>query len=169
MRRRLRYTAGKRGLLARFGLTVVGCVFTACALVSGPTSAQSTEELVPAPVSTVPACVLATTPACAANAEPMPADAPQAQTANVPLPVALVWQDLAMQLNIAPTDVQVQTIEEVVWPDTCLGLPSPELCIFGETPGYRVILSTLGREYTYHTDQNELFRFAGPGDSPARP
>jgi hypothetical protein len=86
-----------------------------------------------------------------------------------PQPVEFVRLDLAEQLGIALDDIEVVQLEEVIWPDTCLGLPAPELCAPGATPGYRVTLMALGQEYTYHTDKGETFRFAGPGDIPRPP
>ena len=61
-----------------------------------------------------------------------------------------------------------ETLEEVVWQDTCLGLNSPEPCIPKEIPGYRVIFRAViddGERYmqrfAYHTDKLETFRFVG--------
>jgi hypothetical protein len=94
----------------------------------------------------------------------------QTQTAvpthRLPSPVELVLQDLAQQLEIAPNSIDVLRIEDVVWPDGCLGLPAPELCAPFETPGYRVTLHALGREYQYHTNRDSAFRYAGPGEAP---
>lgn len=88
---------------------------------------------------------------------------------DLPRPAELVRQDLAEQLGLAPTSIEVLEVEAAVWPDTCLGLPSPELCAPGETLGYRVTLVALGQQYIYHTDKSETFRFARPGDAPERP
>ncbi len=87
----------------------------------------------------------------------------------LPQPVELVRQDLAEQLNIASNNIEIVQVKAVVWSDTCLGLPAPELCARGETPGYQVILRVLGQEYRYHTDRDETFRFAGTGDVPRQP
>lgn len=87
----------------------------------------------------------------------------------LPRPVEVVREDLAARLNVVPNDIEVVDVKEEVWPDTCLGLPAPELCAPGETPGYRIILRVLGQEYRYHTDKGDTFRFAGPGDIPQRP
>ncbi len=86
----------------------------------------------------------------------------------LPRPVELVRQDLAEQLDIASSDIEVVQVKTMVWPDTCLGLPAPELCARGETRGFQVILRALGQEYRYHTDRDETFRFAGPGDAPSQ-
>ena len=88
---------------------------------------------------------------------------------HLPRPVVLVQQDLAERLNVPLNSVEVLQVIDMVWPDTCLGLPAPALCAPGETPGYRITLGALGQKYTYHTDKNEMFRYAGPGDYPQRP
>lgn len=87
----------------------------------------------------------------------------------LPEPVVLVRDSLAERLGVPTSDVEVVEVERVVWPDTCLGLPAPELCAPGETPGFRVVLRALRSEYHYHTDRAQLFRYAGPGDVPQRP
>lgn len=82
-------------------------------------------------------------------------------------PIDMVQQDLAQRLGIAPTDINLLMIEEVVWPDTCLGLPaSNEPCVSKETPGYKITLLGSGKAYRYHTDRGEIFKFAGPIDNP---
>lgn len=87
----------------------------------------------------------------------------------LPQSVVMVRQDLATRLAIPPASIEVTRVEESVWPDTCLGLPAPELCAPGKTAGYRVDLRALGQNYHYHTDRIETFRYAGPGDAPRRP
>jgi hypothetical protein len=84
-------------------------------------------------------------------------------------PVELVRRDLATRLGIASDSIEITRVEQTLWPDKCLGLPAPELCAPGNTPGYRITLWALGQNYIYHTDRNETFRFAGPGDVPRRP
>jgi hypothetical protein len=88
---------------------------------------------------------------------------------DLPRPVDVVRRHLAQSLNIEPSEITVDAVEETVWPDTCLGLPAPELCVPGSTPGFQIKLKALGQEYTYHTDEVETFRYAGPGDVPQRP
>ena len=105
--------------------------------------------------------VLATDAVMSDGAIPVPTHLPQS--------VELVRQDLATRLAITPDSIEVTRVEETVWPDTCLGLPAPEICAPGKTPGYRVNLRAFGQNYHYHTDRNETFRFAGPGDAPRRP
>ena len=85
------------------------------------------------------------------------------------LPVETVLADLSIHLDVPINTIEVKLAEEVVWPDTCLGIPAPELCARGETSGYRIVLLALGQEYVYHTNMAETFRYAGPGDVPKRP
>lgn len=82
----------------------------------------------------------------------------------------LAKEDLASRLGSpsAVLGIGLETVEEVIWPNTCLGLPAPELCVPGETPGYRVTFEVSrrsGQKYMYHTDKVETFRFAGPVDN----
>jgi hypothetical protein len=86
-----------------------------------------------------------------------------------PGPALLVRRDLAERLIIPLAQVRIIRIEDRVWPDSCLGLPSPELCARQRTSGFRVTLDALGGRYVYHTDRGTSFRYAGPGDTPQRP
>lgn len=90
----------------------------------------------------------------------MPTETLQPQS-KLPTPVLLVIQDLANRLTIPTANIQIKTIQGRIWSDTCLGLPAPELCAPGEAAGYQVTLVVSGQEYYYHTDKNELFRYAG--------
>ena len=93
---------------------------------------------------------------------------PAATSAPLLEPVLLARQDLAQRLGLRPEQVQVVGVEERVWPDACLGLPAPEMCMPRPTPGYRVTLDVRGMRHVYHTDRGTAFRYAGPGDpSPA--
>src|SRR5690242_14492163 len=44
----------------------------------------------------------------------------------LPRPVERVIQQVADQLGIATTDIQVTAMDPVIWPDSCLGLPASE-------------------------------------------
>lgn len=90
-------------------------------------------------------------------------------TTALPIPIVVVQRDLAEQLGVLLDDIEVKEVEEVQWPDTCLGIPAPELCARGETPGFRIILHVFNQDYVYHTDTDLMFRYAGPGDFPTKP
>jgi putative hemolysin len=60
---------------------------------------------------------------------------------------------LAQQLNVDQAAIAIYSLEKINWPDNCLGIPMQgEDCSAVETPGFRVILTTGERYYTYHTD-----------------
>lgn len=86
----------------------------------------------------------------------------------LPRPVVLARRELAAYLKIPVDRVEVVKVASALWPNTCLGLPAPELCAPGETPGYQIVLRALGKEFRYHSDREESIRFAGPGDIPQR-
>jgi hypothetical protein len=66
---------------------------------------------------------------------------------------AVVSQTLADELQIDPAEIEVITVEEVEWPDACLGVQSPDvMCAQVITPGFRVVLEANGEQYEYHTN-----------------
>jgi len=68
--------------------------------------------------------------------------------------IDIAKQDLARRLEIAPDEIEVQHIEKEEWPDTSLGCAEPGLSRYPVAiPGYRIILTTKGREYVYHTNR----------------
>jgi hypothetical protein len=46
-------------------------------------------------------------------------------------------------------------------PDSCLGLPAPEMCAPTATAGYVIELAVNGEIHVYHTDRDEAWRYAG--------
>ncbi len=75
--------------------------------------------------------------------------------------------DLALELGL----VQIVSVEQVEWPDACLGVPDPaELCAQAITPGYRVTVEVNGQQVVYHTDatgQNIRRERAPEAETPA--
>jgi hypothetical protein len=64
-------------------------------------------------------------------------------------------QILAQQLRIDFNAIQFVSVEQVEWPDACLGVPIPDaLCATVVTPGYRVVLEVEGRRFEYHTNDS---------------
>ncbi len=62
---------------------------------------------------------------------------------------------LAERLDIDADLIDVTENEETEWSDSCLGLGGPaESCLAAITPGYRVVMSYGGGEYTYRTNQD---------------
>lgn len=63
-------------------------------------------------------------------------------------------EDLARELDLAPGEISVLSIEPVEWPDTSLGCPRPGMTYAQViTPGLRIVLEANDRSYEYHTDQ----------------
>lgn len=60
---------------------------------------------------------------------------------------------LAEQLHVPASSLVVVSVQSASWSDACLGLPQDgENCGLGFTPGFRVTLSSNGKNYIYHTD-----------------
>lgn len=64
-------------------------------------------------------------------------------------------EDLAQRESVPPADVEVLSVEEVVWPDTSMGCPHPDMR-YTQVPqdGARIILRARGRQYAYHSGGN---------------
>lgn len=71
--------------------------------------------------------------------------------------------DLADRTGVSIADVQVVSIQETEWRDSCLELGQlNESCAQVMVPGYRIVLEVEGQQYVYHTDQTgDLLRQAG--------
>jgi hypothetical protein len=79
------------------------------------------------------------------------------QQANNPQAVIRAVNDLAKTLGISDNVIEIVNIEQVNWPDSCLGFSSTNhSCLQVITPGYRVILRFDGKDYEYHTDETGL-------------
>ena len=62
-------------------------------------------------------------------------------------------QVLMQQLQVTLSEIVFVEIEEVEWPDACLGIVIEDrVCSEALTPGYRVVLGALGEQYEFHTD-----------------
>jgi hypothetical protein len=119
------------------------------------------------------ACVPSATPGGPAAGET------PAPTTTVPTPVVdnsqppeaaqLALEKLAERLGIAAGDLQLQKIEEVQWPNACLGLAEPgEMCAEVITDGFRLVIVADGETYEVRTDRSgKIIRFAGDGPKSA--
>jgi hypothetical protein len=64
----------------------------------------------------------------------------------------IVQQQLANKFGDT-VEFRLVSIEAVDWPDSCLGISSPEArCATAITPGYRMVWEVKGKRYTYHTN-----------------
>lgn len=86
-------------------------------------------------------------------ASPSPASSMTAP-ANSPAVQAAIAA-LAKQLNIDAQSVKVISVEEVEWPDGCLGIAKPDqMCTQVIVPGYRVMLEANAVQYEARTSLN---------------
>jgi hypothetical protein len=61
---------------------------------------------------------------------------------------------LSQKLNIPKDQVSFVSADLAQWTDSCLGLGGPaESCLQAITPGYKVMLSVLGKNYEVRTDE----------------
>jgi hypothetical protein len=76
-----------------------------------------------------------------------------AQEEPYPPAVTAAISALALDLGIAPGEVEVLDFSEGQWPDACLGLAGPgEVCAMVITPGWRISLRAEGRDFAARTD-----------------
>jgi len=125
-------------------LALLALLLAACAPENQPPAAETP------PASQTPPPEMTGSPlARPTQASPTPAE-------NEILPPAAVLaalERLAGRLNVSTGDIQIREIEQVQWPDSCLGAGRPdESCLLVITPGYRVTLEYDGQRYTFHTD-----------------
>lgn len=78
---------------------------------------------------------------------------------------------LAELLGIGETEITINSIEETVWPDGCLGAGQPdESCLMVQTPGFIVTMTAAGMTYVYHTNSDGTsVRQAGTQPIPFQP
>jgi hypothetical protein len=96
--------------------------------------------------------------ACSANVTDVPAIATQIIPALedvLPPDVALnIRNQVSEILGVPVESIQLETIEQMEWPDGCLGLGGPdESCVAAVTPGWLLVFSADGQEYRFRADQ----------------
>lgn len=71
-------------------------------------------------------------------------------------------QDLAARLVMPRSDViLIIEVRDVMWKNSCLGMPWEEYCLGKQLPGYQITLRISGKNYLYHTDKGTAFEFVG--------
>ena len=96
--------------------------------------------------------------ACSGNTTDIPTVATQVIPAleNVlPPDVALnIRNQVSEILGVPVESIQLETIEQTEWPDSCLGLGGPdESCAQVVTPGWSLAFTADGQEYRFRADQ----------------
>lgn len=65
-------------------------------------------------------------------------------------------EDMAKRLSIGVEQISLVEAEAVEWPNASLGCPEPGKAYAQvATPGYRIVLETLGESYEYHSDSEQ--------------
>lgn len=110
-----------------------------------------------APVSPVTVDLSQITPAPPVASTPVEMPRP-----GIPNPLVAmeqkVKQDLAERLRQDISAIQLVSAEAVEWSDRALGCPDGNFAYATViTPGFKIILSAAGAEYSYHTDQQDYF------------
>ena len=75
----------------------------------------------------------------------------------IPPDVALKVQNAASEaLSVPLENIQLQNIEKMDWPNSCLGLPSEgdEVCAEVITPGWLLTFDINDQQYQYRVDSN---------------
>lgn len=122
----------KRLLLS---LTLIGLLVAACGPLAEP-------ALTPAPL---PTTAPTSTPAPEPTEPQIPLNAPPAQLAAI--------RALVAALGVTPEQITIVSVEEMDWPDGCLGVQRPHVaCLQVITPGFRIVLEANGAQYDYHTN-----------------
>ena len=89
-------------------------------------------------------------------------DVPAAVTQIIPVLEDVLPPDVALNirnqvseiLGVPVESIQLQSIEPMEWPDSCLGLGGPdESCAQAVTPGWLLVFNADGQEYRFRADQ----------------
>ena len=101
--------------------------------------------------------------ACNANVT----DVPAVVTQVIPVLEDVIPADVAVNIRNQVSDIlgvpvesiQLESIEPMEWPDSCLGLGGPdESCAQAVTPGWLLVFSADGQEYRFRADQTGTVR-----------
>lgn len=141
-------------------------IVTAIALAAcgGAVDPESPTDPATAATATATEVIPTSTGAAAADDTATPAAGGEPHLTPVGEPVTPGWegsefpldaavQDLAQRLNINPSDIDVISVEKVIWSDSSLGCPQPGM-MYAQviTEGYRILLEAIAQFYPYHTD-----------------
>lgn len=101
--------------------------------------------------------------ACSGNVTDVPAIATQI----IPVLEDVIPPDVAVNirnqvsetLGVPVESIQLESIEPMEWPDSCLGLGGPdESCAQAVTPGWLLVFTADGQEYRFRADQTGTVR-----------
>lgn len=101
-------------------------------------------------------CAVLVLSACSANQSNAPATQANPELENVlPPDVALnVQNQISETLGVAVENIQIENVEKMDWPNSCLGLPEgDEVCAEAITPGWLLTFNINNQEYRYRVDE----------------
>jgi hypothetical protein len=125
-------------------------LLAACA---APAAVPNVPTQPPNVLPTQPPSVLPTQPASPLPGGGLVTRPEAAKWQNAPAAALNARADLVKRLQIDPDTITLVSVEQVDWPDGCLGVQTPGMmCTMVITPGYRVILGADGKQYEYHTN-----------------
>jgi hypothetical protein len=101
-------------------------------------------------------CIGLVLAACSSSGTDIPATQVIATVANsLPPDVALNVQNRVSELlNTSVEDLKLESIQQMEWPNGCLGLPEQaEVCTDAVTPGWLLVFNVNGQKYRFRIDQ----------------
>ena len=80
---------------------------------------------------------------------------PPTPTIDPSAAISAAREALSVRLGVAASQIEVLSVEEVMWSNTSLGCPEPDRQYSDViVPGFRIILEYEGRKYEYHTNKD---------------
>lgn len=74
---------------------------------------------------------------------------------DLPPAVQVLLEQVSQQTGVEVQNIEIVTLEQVDWPDACLGLPEgDEACAQVITPGFRVELQVNDQTFEFRTDES---------------
>jgi hypothetical protein len=145
-------------------LLLVVTVVAACGAPAAPpafptASSKPAPTMPPSVLPTLPPSVLPTLPPSVLPTEVVPGKLVTRPTAeewkNAPAAALSAAADLAQRLKIDIDTIKLVSVEQIDWPDACMGIQQPGvMCAQVITSGYKVVLEANGQQYEYHTNES---------------
>ena len=136
-----------------FVLLLLMTVVAACGAPSTPPVFPTASSK---PAATLPPSVLPTLPPSPIKPGGGLVTKPQAEEwQNAPQAALSARADLAKRLQIDIDTIKLISVEQVDWPDACMGIHQPDvMCAQVVISGYKVVLEANGQQYEYHTNES---------------
>ena len=136
-----------------FVLLLIMTVVAACGAPSAPPTFPTASSK---PAATMPPSVLPTMPPSPIKPGGGLITKPQTEEwQKAPQAALSARADLAQRLLIDIDTIKLVSVEQVDWPDACMGIQTPGvMCAQVLTSGYKVVLEANGKQYEYHTNES---------------